>query len=51
MGSNELGLVHFEEGGDGGDFLFGNLDVAGPAAAVGAALAKIFGGSFHASLF
>ena len=43
VGSNKLGLVHFEEGGDGRDLLFGDLDVPGPATAVGAALAKIFG--------
>ena len=33
--------------GDGGDLLFGNLHVAWPTAAVGAALAKVFGGLFH----
>ena len=46
VGSNELGLVHFEEGGDGRDLLFGDLDVPGPATAVGAALAEIFGWIF-----
>ena len=46
VGSNELGLVHFEEGGDGRDLLFGNFNVPRPATAVGAALAKIFGWIF-----
>ena len=46
VGSNKLGLVHFEEGGDGRDLLFGNFNVPGPATAVGAAPAKIFGWIF-----
>jgi len=44
--SDELGLLHFQERGDGGDLFFGNFYVPRPAAAVGAAFAKIFGG-FH----
>lgn len=46
VGSNELGFFHFQEGSDGRDLFFGDFDVAGPAAAVGAALAKIFRGIF-----
>ena len=46
VGSNELGLLYFQKRGDGGDLFFGNFDVPWPAAAVGAAFAKIFRG-FH----
>ena len=49
VGSDELGLLYFQKRGDGGDLFFGNFDVPWPAAAVGAALAKIFRGSFHSS--
>ena len=49
VGSDELGLLHFQKRGDGGDLFFGNFDVPWPAAAVGAAFAKVFGGSFHSS--
>ena len=49
VGSDELGLLYFQKRGDGGDLFFGNFDVPWPAAAVGAAFAKIFGGSFHSS--
>lgn len=49
VGSDELGLLYFQKRGDGGDLFFGNFDVPWPAAAVGAALAKVFGGSFHSS--
>ena len=46
VGSDELGLLYFQKRGDGGDLFFGNFDVPWPAAAVGAAFAKVFGG-FH----
>ncbi len=49
VGSDELGLLYFQKRGDGGDLFFGNFYVPWPAAAVGAAFAKIFGRSFHAS--
>ena len=49
VGSDELGLLYFQKRGDGGDLFFGNFDVPWPAAAVGAAFAKVFGGSFHSS--
>ena len=48
VGSDELGLLYFQKRGDGGDLFFGNFDVPWPAAAVGAAFAKVFGG-FHLS--
>jgi hypothetical protein len=51
VGSDELGFLDFKEGGDSGDLFFSDFYVTWPAAAVGAALAKIFGGSFHVSLF
>jgi hypothetical protein len=50
MGSDKLGFLDFKEGGDSGDLLFRDFYVSWPAATVGAALAKIFRGSFH-SLF
>lgn len=49
VGSDELGLLYFQKRGDGGDLFFGNFYVPWPPAAVGAALAKIFRGSFHSS--
>ena len=49
VGSDELGFLHFQKRGDCGDLFFRDFYVSWPAAAVGAALAKIFGGSFHAS--
>lgn len=48
VGSDELGLLYFQKRGDGGDLFFGNFYVPWPAAAVGAAFAKVFGG-FHLS--
>jgi len=51
MGSDKFGFLDFKEGGDSGDLFFSDFYVSWPAAAVGAALAKIFGGSIHASLF
>ena len=44
VGSDELGFLHFQKRGDGGDLFFSDFYVSWPAAAVGAALAKIFGG-------
>ena len=49
VGSDELGLLYFQKRGDGGDLLFRDFYVPWPAATVGAALAKIFGGSCHSS--
>jgi hypothetical protein len=51
VGSDKFGFLDFKEGGDSGDLFFSDFYVSWPAATVGAALAKIFGGSFHASLF
>ena len=39
VGSNELGFLHFQEGGDGGDLLFRDFYVPWPATAVGAPFA------------
>ena len=49
VGSDEFGFLHFQEGGNGGDLFFRDFYVPWPATAVGAALAKIFWGSFHSS--
>jgi len=49
VGSDELGLLYFQKRGDGGDLPFRDFYVPWPPAAVGAALAKIFRGSFHSS--
>lgn len=43
VGSDELGFLHFQEGGDGGDLLFRDFYVPWPATAVGAPFAEIFG--------
>jgi len=43
VGSDKLGFLHFQEGGDGGDLLFRNFYVPWPATAVGAPFAEIFG--------
>ena len=40
-------LFHFKERGDGTDFGIADFDIARPAAAVGAAFAKVFGGFFQ----
>jgi len=48
VGSDELGLLYFQKRGDGGDLFSGNFYVPWPAAAVGAAFAKVFWG-FHLS--
>jgi len=39
VGSDELGFFHFQEGGNGGDFLFRDFYVPRPSAAVGASFA------------
>lgn len=49
VGSDELGFFDFQKRGDGGDLPFRDFYVPWPPAAVGAALAKIFRGSFHSS--
>ena len=49
VGSDKLGFLDFQKRGDGGDLLFRDFYVPWPAATVGAALAKIFRGSFHSA--
>ena len=39
VGSDELGFLHFQEGGNGGDLLFRDFYVPRPSAAVGASFA------------
>ena len=43
VGSDELGFLHFQEGGDGGDLLLRDFHVSRPAAAVGATFTEISG--------
>lgn len=49
VGANELGFLDLQERSDGGDLWGRNFNVSGPAATVGAALAKVLGGDFGRS--